>query len=205
MLKGLVNNMNTEALLEGMLFIVGETGLTDKQVQTLLNISKKEAQDVIEQLGRKYQSATSGLRLVTFGNTYKLATKVEHFPAYEAYFKQEKHFSMSQAMLEVASIIAYRQPITRSKIEDVRGVNSDSIVKKLQLLGLIHEVGVEETPGRPHLYGTTADFLDYFGLLSLAELPQLKDFDVKDIEDEVELFMTKYTDTTTNLEDATDE
>lgn len=197
--------MNQSALLEGMLFIVGESGLTFKQIQTLLNLKKVEAQSIIDQLTEKYNVETSGIRLVSFGETYKLATKVEHFPAYEAYFKQEKHFSMSQAMLEVAAIIAYRQPITRGKIEDVRGVNSDSIVKKLLLLGLIEEVGVEETPGRPNLYGTTSEFLDYFGLISLTELPELTDFDVKDIEDEVELFMTKYTDTTTNLEDSQDE
>lgn len=196
--------MNNEALVEGMLFIVGESGLTKKQIQTLLNIPKKKVDEIIAHLEQKYASETSGIRLVSFGETYKLATKIEHYPAYEAYFKQEKHFSMSQAMLEVASIIAYRQPITRGRIEDVRGVNSDSIVKKLQLLGLIQEVGVEETPGRPNLYGTTAEFLDYFGLVSLSELPELKDFDVKDIEDEVELFMTKYTDTTTNLEDDKD-
>lgn len=193
--------MNNTALLEGMLFIVGEAGLTKKQIQTLLNLSAKEVQTVVEELNQKYQAETAGIRLVAFGDMYKLATKIEHYPAYEAYFKQEKHFSMSQAMLEVASIIAYRQPITRGKVEDIRGVNSDSIVKKLQLLGLVTEVGVEETPGRPNLYGTTAEFLDYFGLVSLSELPELKDFDVKDIEDEVELFMTKYTDTTTNLED----
>lgn len=193
--------MNNTALLEGMLFIVGEAGLTKKQIQTLLNLSAKEVQTVVEELNQKYQAKTAGIRLVAFGDMYKLATKIEHYPAYEAYFKQEKHFSMSQAMLEVASIIAYRQPITRGKVEDIRGVNSDSIVKKLQLLGLVTEVGVEETPGRPNLYGTTAEFLDYFGLVSLSELPELKDFDVKDIEDEVELFMTKYTDTTTNLED----
>lgn len=197
--------MNNQALIEGMLFIVGESGLTKKQIMTLLNISSKEVDGLVQQLVDKYSEETSGVRLVSFGDAYKLATKVEHFPAYEAYFKQEKHFSMSQAMLEVASIIAYRQPITRGKIEDVRGVNSDSIVKKLMLLGLIEEVGVEETPGRPNLYGTTADFLDYFGLVSLKELPELKEFDVKDIEDEVELFMTKYTDTTTNLEDDSDE
>lgn len=196
--------MNNEALVEGMLFIVGESGLTKKQIQTLLNIPKKKVDEIIAHLEQKYASEASGIRLVSFGETYKLATKIEHYPAYEAYFKQEKHFSMSQAMLEVASIIAYRQPITRGRIEDVRGVNSDSIVKKLQLLGLIQEVGVEETPGRPNLYGTTAEFLDYFGLVSLSELPELKDFDVKDIEDEVELFMTKYTDTTTNLEDDKD-
>lgn len=197
--------MNSVALLEGMLFIVGEVGLTKKQIQSLLNLSAKETEETITQLEIKYNDELSGVRLVSFGDTYKLATKVEHYPAYEAYFKQEKHFSMSQAMLEVASIIAYRQPITRGKIEDVRGVNSDSIVKKLQLLGLITEVGVEETPGRPNLYGTTPEFLDYFGLVSLTELPALKDFDVKDIEDEVELFMTKYTDTATNLEDETNE
>lgn len=197
--------MNNGALLEGMLFIVGESGLSKKQIQTLLNLSSKEVQTVIDALENKYADETSGIRLVSFGEMYKLATKVEHFPAYEAYFKQEKHFSMSQAMLEVASIIAYRQPITRGRVEDIRGVNSDSIVKKLQLLGLVEEVGVEETPGRPNLYGTTAEFLDYFGLISLSELPELKDFDVKDIEDEVELFMTKYTDTATNLEEDTNE
>lgn len=196
---------NNTALLEGMLFIVGEAGLTKKQIQTLLNLSAKEVQVVVAALETKYQMEDSGIRLVSFGDMYKLATKVEHFPAYEAYFKQEKHFSMSQAMLEVASIIAYRQPITRGRVEDIRGVNSDSIVKKLQLLGLVKEVGVEETPGRPNLYGTTEDFLDYFGLVSLSELPELQDFDVKDIEDEVELFMTKYTDTTTNLEDDSNE
>lgn len=185
--------MNNQAILEGLLFINGELGVTNAQASLVLNCEEAECEDIFQKIAVSKLEKTSGVRLLKQGDVYKFATKVEHFPAYVSYFKQESHFSMSRAMLEVISIIAYRQPTTRAGIEDVRGVNSDGIVKKLLLLDLVCEAGVEETPGRPMLFATTQTFLDYFDLESLSDLPELKEFTENEVLEEVELFMTKYT------------
>ena len=130
-----------------------------------------------------------GLQVVDFGGKYKLATNPQYFPYYQKMVEQSKT-TLSQAALETLAIIAYNQPITRAKVEDIRGVGCDGMIRKLIAKALIKEVGREESPGLPILYGVTNEFMDAFSLASLDELPELGN--IVETESDEDIFATRY-------------
>ena len=143
-------------------------------------------------LRRDYESDERGLRISFLGNTSKLTTKSEHKMYYEKLVTDSKTFTLSNASLEVLAIIAYNEPITRVKIDEIRGVSSSQIVRKLLARGFIKECGKDNSIGKPNLYKTTNEFLDYFGLATKEDLPKL---DIKDSpvdNSEVELYKSNY-------------
>ena len=174
--------------LEGLLFLVGEDGLTLKEIEEILETNDKEALELIEQLQNDYQ--TRGIKIEVFGNKYKLTTKIEHQKYYEKLAIHENNKEMSQAMLETLAIIAYNEPITRTTIDEIRGISTSHIVRKLLMRELIKSLGKSDLPGRPILYGTTDKFLDYFGLKSINELPTINE--IQQESEEVDLFKSKY-------------
>lgn len=185
--------METMTALEGLLFIAGDDGLEREELLQMFDNNELEVTSGLEALKVKYNNdPTSALQLNTYGARIKFTTKSEHHDFYESFFSTIKMQQLSNAALEVLAIIAYNQPITRARIEDVRGVNSDGVIRKMEMFQLIEEVGREESIGQPILFGTTNQFLDYFGLLSIEELPTLKDVDFSEIQEEVDIFMTKY-------------
>ena len=180
-----------EGILEGLLFVQGDTGLTLKDVMSILEINEEEAKALIYKLKTSYEQENRGLRLNYLGNSFKLTTKQEHKQYYQKLLESPTTHVLSQAALEVLAIIAYNEPITRNKVDEMRGVDSVYVIRKLLAKGLIKEAGREESPGHPILYKTTDDFLDYFGLSTKEELPNIEEI-ITDDSKEKELFKSNY-------------
>lgn len=177
------------AALEGLLFIVGEDGMDIRQIEEVLEISHEEALNLIKKLCEIYESKERGLQLYVLGNRLKLTTKKEHFHFYKKLALEESPI-LSQAALETLAIIAYNQPITRMKIDEVRGISSGHMIRRLISKNLIKEVGKSDEAGRPTLYGITNEFLDYFGLSDISELPKIEE-KIKE-EREEDLYHVRY-------------
>ena len=187
--------MNLKAVIEGLLFVVGDDGLDLEKISRILEISKDETKDLIRQLQTDYQSEERGIRIDFLGDKLKLTTKKEHNKYYQKLLTTEDNNNLSQAALETLAIIAYNQPITRVKVDELRGISNNHIIRKLVAKGLIKESGRSNMPGRPILYETTSEFLDYFGLSSIDELPDMRDFleeEEKEREEDVDLYQSKY-------------
>lgn len=179
------------SVIEGMLFLSGDEGLTVKQVSSVLQLSKKEATEYIDELIQIVnERKVKGIELVSFGGVFKFVTLSKHHEYYQRMVEQNEN-TLSNAALETLAIIAYNQPITRVRIEEIRGVGCDAMIRKLVAKALIKEVGREDTPGKPILYGVTDEFMDAFSLTTLDELPELKE--MKEDFDQEDIFNTKYT------------
>ncbi len=165
--------MNKKAILEGILFIVGDEGITIDEIKNILDVNDEEIRSLLMELKKDYESADRGLRISYLGNSFKLTTKEEHKEYYEQLVTDTKTTNLSNAALEVLAVIAYNEPITRIKIDEIRGVNSSQIVRRLLARGFIKICGKEDTIGKPNLYKTTDEFLDYFGLSSKEDLPEV--------------------------------
>ncbi len=183
--------MKFKGIIEGILFVVGDEGITLKELTEVLNSNEAEVKENLSALQKDYEKEDRGIRISFLGNKFKLTTKSEHKEYYEKLLLETKTYSLSNAALETLAIIAYNEPITRIKIDEIRGVNSSQIIRKLVAFGLIKEAGKADTIGRPNLYKTTNEFLDYFGLATKADLPILDDIKEITIE-EKELYTSIY-------------
>jgi segregation and condensation protein B len=163
-------------IAEGLLFLVGDEGITEELMAKSLEISEEAAQQLLDCLQKKYQEDSFGMEVVCYGGIWKFMSKAIVHPFAQKLFQSAKTSALSQSALETLAIVAYKQPITRVEIEEIRGVGCDMMLRKLQARNLITEVGRSEAPGRPILYGVTEEFMDSFKLLSLDELPDLPDF-----------------------------
>lgn len=184
--------MNLKAVLEGMLFLSGSEGLTFEQIKNILDIDDAKGKELIGELNSEYKSANRGIKLELLGGSFKLTTKKEHKPYFEKMLDAEANEELSEAALESLAIIAYNQPVTRNQLDEIRGVSSSHIIRKLLIKNLIQNCGRSDLPGRPILYSTTPHFLDYFGLSSISELPPIE---IKKNEEKIEdedLFNTRY-------------
>ncbi len=184
-----------KAVLEGLLFVVGEDGLTLDQIEDVLEINEEEAKQLIMELKKDYEEESRGLRIDFLGNRFKLTTKFEHKNYYQKLIENPETNTLSQAALETLAIIVYNEPITRMQVDAIRGVSSSTIIRKLVAKGFVKESGRSELPGRPILYETTNEFLDYFGLSSLKDLPKIEDI-LQNVEttvdDDQDLYQSKY-------------
>ena len=168
--------MTPEAKIEALLYAAGEEGVSLKHLSEILDTSLKRINESIEKLDLHYNSdKNSGLTLLFVGNQVLLVTKKEMEPILKQYAQSPLKTSLSNAALEILSIIAYKQPLTRMEIDEIRGVHSGGSLQKLILRGLIKEKGRLDAPGRPVIYGTTSYFLNYFGLENINDLPPLPD------------------------------
>lgn len=182
--------MDLVGVLEGLLFINGSAGLSYDELLEILNIDEIKLKELIEELSSSYSNPKRGIKLEILGNKLKLVTKPEHKSYYQTLVQKEETSTLSTSALETLAIIAYNAPITRIQIDEIRGVDSSYILRKLLSKNLIYEVGKSDMPGHPNLYSTTSQFLDYFGLSSIDELPEL--VPVEEMLDEQDLFETKY-------------
>lgn len=184
-----------KAVLEGLLFVVGEDGLTIEQICNVLEVDVEEGKNLIRELKKDYEEENRGLRIDFLGNRFKLTTKFEHKEYYQKLIENPETNFLSQAALETLAIIAYNEPITRVQIDAIRGVGTTSIIRKLVAKGFIKESGRSELPGRPILYETTHEFLDYFCLSSLEDLPNIEDIigEANEEDDNSDLYTSKYT------------
>ncbi|MEN1934572.1 SMC-Scp complex subunit ScpB [Paenibacillus sp. 102] len=163
------------AIIEGLLFVAGDEGIYPEQIAKVLEIEVKDVIQIIEEMQKESEGMQRGLQIVQFAKVYRLATKKEHASYYQKLMDTPTAASLSQAALETLAIVAYRQPITRTEMEEIRGVKTDRALQTLVSHLLIKETGRAEGPGRPILYGTTKEFLDTFGLQTLDDLPSLSE------------------------------
>lgn len=183
------NDAQAMGILEGLLFLTGDDGLTIEQAADALNISNGRCEELFAQLQAYYAEENRGIEVTHFGGIYRFLSKAYVHPYAEKLFQITKTERLSPAALETLAIIAYKQPITRVEIEEIRGVGADAMLRKLLARNLIKEEGRSEAPGRPILYSVTDEFLDSFQLLSLDELPELPTFgDEEDQEGNSDLF-----------------
>ena len=193
-IKNILRNkkkINFEDIFEGLLFVTGDDGLSLEDVVKLLEVSKDEALKLLEQYKKSLEFENRGLKLVYLGNKYKLTTKEEHKKYYELLVDKTVSGSLSQSALETLAIIAYNEPITVGQIDEIRGVSSRDMVRKLLFKGLIDVAGKSDLPGKPMLYKTTNKFLDYFNLSSKDELPEIN-MNEEISEEEKDLFISRY-------------
>ncbi|MDN7225846.1 SMC-Scp complex subunit ScpB [Planococcus liqunii] len=181
--------------LEALLFVAGDDGLTMKQLQFLTEAEKVDILSSVEELTQRYKQPESGIMLKELAGVYQLVTKPEAAETIQKLVENPTSQALSQASLEVLAIVAYKQPLTRLEVEDLRGVKSEKPLHTLAAKGLIQEMGRAEGTGRAILYGTTNEFLNYFGLKDLGELPPLPEEGEQNAEEETDLFMTKFQET----------
>ncbi|AKP47651.1 MULTISPECIES: SMC-Scp complex subunit ScpB [Bacillus] len=185
-----------KSILESLLFAAGDEGLTLKQIADVLEIEEFEAMDIVNDLKQEYENNEQrGLQIIEWAHTFQLATKKENAPYLKKMVETARPQSLSQAALETLAIVAYKQPITKVEIEEIRGVQTERPIQTLISKGLIKEVGRKESPGRPILYGTTNEFLDYFGLKDLNELPPLRQPEEEEYQQDADLFFEKFQET----------
>jgi segregation and condensation protein B len=161
--------------LEAVLFVATEP-LPTVVLSRLLEVNLETGERLLAGLGASYEHRRSGLALREVAGGWRLSTHPAAAPVVERFVLSSKHSRLTKASLETLAIVAYKQPVTRHQINAIRGVNSDSVLRALADRGLVGEVGREEGPGRPVLYGTTPEFLERTGLKSVADLPSLAPF-----------------------------
>lgn len=182
--------MSNLARLEALLFVAGEDGLSLQDLAGLSDMAPTAVLQQLEKLAEQYRTnQDSALSLLETSKRYKLVTKDSYADLLRQYSRTPINQSLSRASLEVLSIIAYKQPITRIEVDDIRGVNSSGSISKLQAFDLIREDGKKEVLGRPNLYVTTDYFLDFMGINSLEDLPDASSIELKD--EEMTLFQEK--------------
>ena len=184
--------MNLKGILEGILFVVGEEGITLKKIGEIMDISPEEVKKILTELKSSYESEERGIRISYLGDAFKLTTKEEHKDYYKKLVENPESQLLSQAALEVLAIVAYNQPITRIEVDELRGISSTHMIRRLVAKGLLKEAGKSTMPGRPNLYKTTSDFLDYFGLATIEDLPTIDMTKYESAETEKDLFTSIY-------------
>lgn len=165
-----------EAILEGLLFLVGDDGISLEQAADTLGVSKDRCKELFSELKERYADDAYGIEVTEFGGIYRFLSKEFVHDYAKKLFQMGKAATLSQAALETLAIIAYKGPITRVEIEEIRGVGADMMLRKLLARDLIRENGRSDAPGRPILYEVTEEFMNSFKLMSLKELPELPKF-----------------------------
>ena len=168
-----MEDRENRSLLEALLFLSGEP-LTTSALKAITDLDEPEIQRLINELVAEYRSRDGGVHIAEIASGYQMVTN-SHYAPWVKKLAGSESTRLSLAALETLAIIAYKQPIIKAEVEQVRGVNSDGVIKTLLERRLIKIMGKKEAPGKPLLYGTTRDFLRHFGLKDLAELPTLKD------------------------------
>lgn len=161
-----------KSVIEGLLFISGDEGIDAKEISEITEVSEEEVIDLIEDMKADFRRAGRGIQIVEVARAYQLTTLPEHVPYFERLASSPSQSTLSQAALETLAIIAYKQPLTRSEIEEIRGVKCEKALNTLLSKQLIREAGRAEGIGRPILYATTKDFLEHFGLREIGDLPE---------------------------------
>ena len=174
----------TKGVIECLLFVANEP-VSLQTICEITEIEKEDALELLKELQEEYRQRRRGLQIVEIAKGYQLCTRPEFASYIERYYKPQTSSGLSRAALETLAIVAYKQPITRGVIELIRGVKVDRAIATLMEKELIKEVGRKDGPGRPVLIGTTQDFLRYFGLKDLKDLPDPEEFIVQNtLEDE---------------------
>ncbi|WP_408954590.1 SMC-Scp complex subunit ScpB [Natroniella sp. ANB-PHB2] len=171
----MLDQSELKAAIEAILFMATEP-LQVKEIRKVIKGESTKIKEVLEQIKIEYNQEAKGIELVKIDHGYQLQTKAKYSSIIKDFHQPEVTKTLSQASLETLAIIAYKQPATRAEVEDIRGVNVEKALKTLQKRGLVSEQGRKDAIGKPIIYGTTADFLQYLGLESLDDLPEPEEF-----------------------------
>lgn len=182
--------MNLIGIIEGVLFVVGDEGITLNSLSEIIDKPLEETKELLLQLKKAYEEDDRGIRISYLGDAFKLTTKKEHKEYYQKLIENPDNNMLSQAALETLAIVAYNQPITRAEVDEIRGISSSHMIRKLVAKNLLKEAGKSTLPGRPNLYKTTSDFLDFFGLSTINDLPKIEK--KEETREEKELFTSIY-------------
>ena len=167
---------NLKSAVEAMLFASDKPLLIDQIRKALDNLDGNEVRRILEEIKIDYEQSGRGMRLVEVAGGFRMITSPDFAPFLKKLFKDRTTDRLSKPALETLAIIAYKQPLTRLEIETLRNVNVDGVMKSLTDKNLVRICGRKKVSGRPFVYGTTRQFLEYFGLKSLNELPKMEDF-----------------------------
>ena len=181
-----------ESIIEGLLYVQGDLGLSLKEIEEILEVDEETAKEAVLNLKNYYVENKRGLRINFLGNTIKLTTCEEHKDYYKKLIEESSTNNLSQSALETLAIIAYNEPITRSSVDSLRGVDSSYVMRRLLAKGFIKECGRSDLPGRPILYKTTDEFLDYFNLSSKEDLPDISTLEVEENNEVKDLYTSIY-------------
>ncbi len=174
-----------KAVIEGVLFATGDA----VSIEKLMEVTECDKESILaaaEKLDKDYKAADRGIELTRVEDKLQLCTKTELYPFLQKVAKNKREYQLTDVQLETLSIVAYKQPVTKLQVENIRGVNSDHAVNRLVEYGLIKELGRLDAPGRPLLFGTTDDFLRAFGVDSLDDLPEIAPEHVEEFREEAE-------------------
>ena len=175
----------TEAIIEAILFTMGDSVEVDK-IAKAVEHDVETTRKIIHNMMDRYQAEDRGIRIIELENAFQLCTKSEMYEYLIRVARQPKKVVLTEVALETLSIIAYKQPITKTEIEKIRGVKCDHAVNRLIEFNLVTELGRLDAPGRPILFGTTEEFLRNFGVQSLEDLPVVNPVQVEDLKAEAE-------------------
>ncbi|HEU4684984.1 MAG TPA: SMC-Scp complex subunit ScpB [Nitrospira sp.] len=164
------------AILEALLFVSSEPVPVARLASTIGNVSKAEVEQALKHLKSRLEEEDRGIQLVQVAGGYRLVTKPDCAPWLKRLDKAKAAQKLSRSALESLAIIAYKQPLVRAEIEEIRGVETSGVLRTLLERKLVRIVGRKEVPGRPIMYGTTKFFLEHFGLQDLSQLPPLREF-----------------------------
>lgn len=173
------NKARIKSVLESLMFVFGEP-IEVKLAAAAVGIDKAEAAGYFRELMSEYEERNSGIRIRETDGRFGFVTYEENYDYIHAITTPAKERKLSQAALETLAIIAYKQPVTKSEIDSIRGVKSDRVLEGLVLKELVEEKGRSNAIGRPALFATTVRFLEYFDLKDLGELPSLEDEELED-------------------------
>lgn len=175
------SSLSTKAAIEALLFISEKPLMIDQIKEVFEDREPGKLREIILELKNDYENAQRGLRIAEVAGGFQIVTSVEVSGILKKFYKLRDAQKLSKSALETLAIIAYKQPVTRLDIESLRGVNVDAVMRNLLEKNLIRITGKKDVIGRPFVYGTTRQFLEYFGLASLEDLPKIEEF-VKNAE-----------------------
>ena len=173
-----MDSKEIKSIVEALLFVWGDP-LSSKDISKILEIKEKDVHKIINEMIDEFNYNRRGIRIIRIKGKYQLTTRPEHHHWVSKLTGESRLKSLSNASLETLSIIAYKQPITKNEIDTIRGVRSDKALETLMNKKLIKEIGRLERPGKPIIYGTTDEFLQYFGLEDLNGLPNIEELKIQ--------------------------
>ena len=166
---------NVKSAIEALLF-ASDKPLTIEQARNILDLEASRIRGIFEELESEYEKSNRGIRIIEVAGGFQMITAPGFAPFLKKLYKERRTERLSKPALETLAIIAYKQPVTKLEIESLRNVNVDGVIKSLLDKYLVRIAGRKKAPGRPHVFGTTRQFLEYFGLKSLEELPKMEEF-----------------------------
>ena len=187
--------MEYRKLIEGLLYVQGEVGITPRDLKYATNMPTFNARKQLKMFMEEFNNLNRGIMVVEFDDVFKFVTRKELKDDITKVIATKTKQRLSNAAIETIGIIAYKQPVTKSQINEIRGIASEAVVNTLLLKKLIEEKGIAKTPGNPILYGLTNKFYDYFQIKSLNELPKMSDIDESEgVDDDFELYSSQRSD-----------